>query len=53
MSYFYIIGGTERVMTRNGSIRGIAKKKNVLEREDRLCIFSCTNDWALLLIQGP
>ena len=49
MSLFCIIGGTKRVMARNRSVRGIAPK-HILERDDKFCVSSCTNDWVPL---GP
>ena len=47
---FFIIGGTKRVMA---IVRGVASK-HILEREDRFCLSSGTNDWAsLVIVQGP
>ena len=49
---FFIIGGTKRVMAINRSVRGVASK-HILERENRFCLSSGTNDWASLVGHRP
>ena len=49
-----IVGGTKRIRERNRSVTWTVASKHILEREDRFCRSSCTNDWATLVIaQGP